>query len=136
MKTIEWDDEWTLGNSVIDEQHKVLVKLINKVISEDIRTRDLLQGLIDYTSQHFADEEQLMFESGYDKDKYKSHKEEHKQITKALLEISFALVNNGDPELTNRFRQFCLDWFVLHFLGIDRQFAKFLKGGANVDPKQ
>jgi hemerythrin len=136
MKTIEWEDEWNLGNSVIDKQHKTLVNLINGIISEDIRTKDLLQGLIDYTAQHFADEEQLMFESGYDKDKYKSHKIEHKQITKALLEISFALVNNGDPELPNKFRQFCLDWFVLHFLGTDKQFGEFLKGGANVDPKK
>lgn len=131
MKIIEWKNEWAVGNSFVDNQHKELLNLINGIITDEIRTKELLQGLIDYTAKHFADEEQYMFENGYDDDKYEAHKEEHRKLKEALLEISFALVNNGDPELPGQFRQFCLDWFVLHFLGTDKKFGEFLKGGAN-----
>src|SRR5512140_2145124 len=63
---IEWSDELSVGIQEIDEQHKVLVGLVNdmhRAIHEHHgrdTARAILEKLGDYTRVHFAVEESLM----------------------------------------------------------------------------
>ena len=63
---IEWSDEFSVGIQEIDEQHKVLVGLLNQ-LHQAIRehhgratSREILGRLAEYTRTHFLLEESLM----------------------------------------------------------------------------
>lgn len=135
MKKIEWQDDWYLGVDKIDNQHKELLSLVNRILKDDIKTKELVNDFIDYAAKHFRDEEKLMFHNVYPHKQYYIHKVEHQKFTRALLEISFALQENNDDSLPLKFRQFCIDWFRLHFLETDKLFTNFIKEVKPVDEK-
>lgn len=95
MENITWTKEWCLDGGEIDDQHKGLINILNRVINREINIYELLVLLIEYSSNHFVDEEVLMLKNDYPEDKYLSHKKEHRLFTKALLEISFGLTNTN-----------------------------------------
>ena len=71
MSRIEWSDDFATGIHIIDAQHKRIVEYINQL--DDVREShdrhqlmEVLINLIDYTLSHFAFEESLMEEAGYD----------------------------------------------------------------------
>lgn len=141
MEKIIWSDEWNLDIGGVDAQHKNLVNILNGISERSINTQNLIQELINYAGTHFADEEELMFRNNYPREAYLLHKLEHRQFTTTLLEISFKITEaNGNEELSEKlitkFEDFCFKWFHIHFLGTDKKFGEFLKGGANVEPKQ
>jgi hemerythrin len=131
MNQIKWNKDWILDYDGIDTQHKQLIRIVNKVIRGKADAVSLVEQLIDYTSIHFMDEERLMIDNKYPHDLYTAHKKEHKEFINLLLETSFGLIKNGDPELASKIKEFVLDWFKYHFLGTDKKLADFLKGGAN-----
>ena len=59
---IEWDDKYSIGISIIDEQHKKLFGIINRTIyakehSNDIEElKEVLREMTDYTVTHFTTE--------------------------------------------------------------------------------
>src|SRR5512139_1687724 len=81
---IEWSDELSVGIQEIDEQHKVLVGLVNdmhRAIHEhhgSDTARNILEQLGDYTRVHFAVEESLM--RIFDYPGYEEHKKQHEEL--------------------------------------------------------
>jgi len=66
-----WQDSLNTGISVIDAQHRRIVEFINQL--HDARKTedrqhigDVIDGLVDYTVSHFAFEEALMEDAGYE----------------------------------------------------------------------
>jgi hemerythrin-like metal-binding protein len=138
MDKITWDKSWCLDNGVIDKQHKYLITILNRIIGREIDIYVLIVSLIEYSSNHFVDEEVLMIKNNYPEDKYLLHKKEHRLFTKALLEISFGLLTIIDSKkleiIIGRVENFCFVWFNKHFLNTDKEFVIFLnKGGALAD---
>lgn len=85
---IEWSDELSVGIQEIDEQHKLLLKMMND-LHEAIKggwareARDeILKNLVDYTKTHFTVEESLMRILGYPD--YERHKQEHTKLINQL----------------------------------------------------
>lgn len=67
---MEWDDSLNTGITIIDEQHRRILDFINKLHIAAIKAdrdiiEDVLTGLINYTTSHFAFEEQLQQQHGY-----------------------------------------------------------------------
>ena len=81
MSLIEWNDSLSVNIESIDEQHKVLVDMINNFYTHivDKSNKELMADLIakmkDYTVYHFSFEEKLLEEHGYVESE--KHKEEH-----------------------------------------------------------
>ena len=68
MMTITWSADWELGIPVIDAQHKRIVDFINQLSKQGNNLQAIENVLIelkDYTSSHFAFEESMMEEAGY-----------------------------------------------------------------------
>ena len=70
MAYIEWTEEFATGINVIDGQHKRIIHYINQLtdaqnLKEPELVGEVLVNLIDYTLSHFAFEESLMDEAGY-----------------------------------------------------------------------
>ena len=80
MAYIIWTDDFATGINVIDSQHKRIVHYINQLtdaqsLNEPELVTEVLINLIDYTLSHFAFEESLMEDAGYDA--VATHKQSH-----------------------------------------------------------
>jgi len=120
---VVWNDELSVGIEEIDEQHKVLVDLLNE-LSLAIKEHHgneaclaILDRLVDYTRIHFAVEESLMRIFEYED--YENHKAEHEQlIEEDHRKISFKLLH------------FLKMWLTQHIMHSDQEYSEhFLNRG-------
>jgi len=121
-----WSDKYSVGVDAMDLQHKRLIGLINdldELIQKGGHFDELgpvLDGVIDYTTTHFASEEAFMESKDY------PDIEEHKESHRALLKQANSLRENakqGDRETMNRLLIFLQTWLVGHIVGIDKQYG-------------
>ena len=70
---VQWTDDFSVGISEIDDQHRGLIALVNRVYSAVINkassseVEEIVLALEHYTLQHFADEERYMIHARYPK---------------------------------------------------------------------
>ena len=130
MTFIPWTAALKLGVPIIDEQHRVLVDLINALhaaISDAAGARDaiadILEGLLDYTHNHFIVEEVLFQKHGYpDADK---HLSEHSGFTGKMMNWLTRFEDGEDVNL--EVLDFLKDWLVHHICEEDRAYLPFLR---------
>lgn len=128
MEKIRWEDAFTVGNEVIDQQHKELIGIINQLIddpeagytSETIS--DLLTQATRYAVEHFRAEEAYMEEIRYPS--LAVHRQEHKNF---LIKITNATMHvmekkEGPTDLLFFFKT----WFVHHILYSDMKYKRYL----------
>ena len=132
MSKIIWENRWNFYDPTIDDQHKKLIKLLNQIRCDEIKTGELMAEFVDYSAKHFADEEKLMSDVNYPEYHFNLHKQEHRNFTNALMDVSFKILEVqgclGEAKvIINRFKRFCFIWFENHFLGTDRSLSKFLQ---------
>ena len=71
IELLEWTDQFSVGNPKIDQDHKVIMSLINRRITignnsdQNENINDILDELLEYTTYHFDREELLMKVSEY-----------------------------------------------------------------------
>lgn len=138
MTHIVWDNSWNTDNESIDKQHHDLVDITNNINIDNNDILATVESLIDYSAAHFADEEALMFSSGYTDSEYYTHKAEHNLLKHTLLDFSFLLSYTiGDKKKfrlqVSVFESFVAVWFSSHFLLIDKKFSDWLKTRGGVD---
>jgi hemerythrin len=127
---IIWNSELSVGIEPIDEQHKFLVGLLNKLYEETIIGRgdlsivnDILNELIQYTVIHFAVEESLYHI--FDYPKYEIHKKQHGDLKKEVLDI-YQRVQMGDHAVNLELFMFLRRWLETHILMEDREGCAYL----------
>jgi methyl-accepting chemotaxis protein/hemerythrin len=125
---LTWDDSLSVNIDAIDDQHKVLVDMING-LHEAMRTgkgvkvlAKLVDGLKNYTVDHFATEERLMMQHKYPG--YLAHKKEHERFVAKVLEFENAFTH-GKASLTMDVMRFLKDWLVGHIKGVDKKYGPF-----------
>lgn len=88
---IIWRSQMSVGNRIIDDQHKYLICLMNTIelALRDNKNKDILKTAIDqlfeYTEYHFDQEERIQQRMKFPK--ALEHKEEHKKILNDLNSI-------------------------------------------------
>ena len=88
---IVFDESLYTGNELIDGEHKELIERVNKLVescekgTEKVAAVKTLDFLMDYTEFHFADEEKLQKEVGYDK--LDQHHGKHEEFKKSVGEL-------------------------------------------------
>jgi methyl-accepting chemotaxis protein/hemerythrin len=123
-----WDESLSVSIDEIDDQHKVLVDMING-LHEAMRSRKgekVLAGLVDalkkYTVEHFGVEERYMEKYKYPG--YLNHKKEHERFVAKVLEFESAF-KDGKTSLTMDVMRFLKDWLVGHIKGVDKKYGPF-----------
>lgn len=132
---VEWSDELSVGIQEIDEQHKVLVGLLNE-LHDAIQERhgreasaEILGRLADYTRIHFAVEESLFRIFNYPG--YEEHKAEHEELIKEVTDLQ-AKISSGETAITFQLLHFLKAWLTQHILDSDMEYSQFLlKAGIN-----
>ncbi len=124
VDVIKWDESCRVGVKELDDQHKNLFAICNRLIRlvtenrvEEVG-RETIAELIDYTEKHFSREEELMRKAGFAESK--EHHEEHKKmLNDVLLFKSNYLARNLDQSAVS---QFLIEWILHHVKGIDRNY--------------
>jgi hemerythrin-like metal-binding protein len=138
---LAWCDAWTLDVGFMDDDHRTLAALLNRLArdygqrsglpGEPIRRPDappLLEALAElalHTREHFHREEEVMRNDGYPV--LPVHKSEHEQLLAELSILSREIAESGRQWLAEEQLDSLKDWFLGHMLEQDRALADFLK---------
>ncbi len=129
MPFVQWSDRFSVGMDVIDDQHKKLVSIVNRLYdamrdgkgSEILG--DVLSELIEYARYHFTTEEAMMKDNAYPD--YHSHKSAHSMLVEKVMDLELDL-KAGKIALSVQVFQFLKDWLINHIQGEDKKIAPFL----------
>lgn len=125
-----WTDDLSVGVPRMDDQHKVLLRLINRVadLGESGATggaiRVILDQLVEYTRFHFAEEEKLMAAFGYPG--VAGHHVIHEKFVAEVLEMVCRL-GEGDAFDARSLLTLLKDWLVKHIQGTDKQYGEHMR---------
>ncbi len=132
---IEWDDKYSVGISIFDEEHKTFIGIINKAIvakEHKKNSREILQILNEtneYAQKHFEAEEAHMEKFGYPE--YHFHKNEHKAFSLVILEYRIKL-HLSNCQIVDDIIEYLQRWLVGHIQNIDRKYTEcFNKNALN-----
>jgi hemerythrin len=126
-----WSRELSVGIEEIDEQHKLLVDIINHIYEALINrapreaASQLLEDLVQYTYVHFAVEESLFRITNYPD--YDDHKALHDHLKKQVLQIKQSF-DAGEIKLDLTLMSFLRSWLEDHIRGEDQAYAAHLLG--------
>jgi hemerythrin len=128
-----WSDEFNVGIEEIDEQHKVLVNLLNQ-LHEAIRehrgkatSREILNRLAEYTRTHFLLEESLMRLTHYPG--FEIHKGQHEELIQQVVALQEKL-DKENATITFELLHFLKTWLTQHINDSDKRFGgHFQKAG-------
>ncbi len=127
MALIKWTDEYNIGIESIDAQHKHLVEIVNKFEESMVKGKgsrvmnEILNDLIGYTQEHFADEEKAMAEDEYEG--LKKHQAQHRQLLQKVERYQFEFNNEG-KRITRDMVDFLKYWLTSHILKEDMEYGK------------
>ena len=121
-----WQEDFSVGVVIIDEQHKNLLRVINEFLYslEDMDNREAierrLEEMIRYTDYHFYTE-QLLLEAHPD---FPEHLEQHWQLVKKSRQIQkdFQAYLVPPAEVFD----FLVSWLKNHILGTDKVYFSYL----------
>lgn len=125
-----WSDNLSVGISEIDDQHKVLVDLLNELhfaISDhrgSAECRGILDRLAEYTRVHFAVEESLMRILEYPD--FDNHKHEHEALLGQVVDLIQKL-DSGKAKISFELLHFLKAWLTKHILGSDKQYGDYFR---------
>jgi hemerythrin len=127
---LEWNDKFSVGISMIDEEHKKLIGILNKVIfakghnNNPEELREVLREMTNYALTHFKTEEAYMKEFNYPE--YQDHKEEHRDFSTEIIAY-YDKVIKGDCQIANEIIEYLKWWFVNHIQVTDKKYVVCFK---------
>ena len=131
MALIYWMPNFNTNIDIIDQQHRMLVDLVNELSEahEAGKDRNILLKLIEklgiYAATHFAREEDYFETHGYPNTD--EHLQEHDYFEDMLFQFEDEF-KAGKQDLTFNVLMFLSDWLVNHINGSDQEYVPFLKG--------
>ncbi|MCB9653363.1 MAG: hemerythrin family protein [Deltaproteobacteria bacterium] len=135
MGIIQWSERFATGDKSVDEQHKELFRLVNKLHDAMKQgkgrehTVPTIKALAAYVVKHFADEEALMARSKYPG--LAQHKKIHEDLT-AKVGALLADVQAGKNIFTTELSHFLAEWLRNHIEGTDQKMVAWVKSSATL----
>jgi len=133
MNMLDWDESYSVGQEKIDEQHRILMRLINRlnnflitsyIKDDNIELSNLVETLYEYSIKHFTYEELYMRDIRYPK--IEQHTEIHEDI-KNQINHYYIKITNGtmivDTTITLKFSILLKE----HILNEDLQYSQFAR---------
>jgi hemerythrin len=128
MSFVTWDESMSVHVKEIDNQHKILISLINEFHEwtekgkEQEVLGDVFEELINYTKYHFSAEERRMKQFSYIG--YLEHKREHDDLTGKVLSLKDKY-DKGESGVAGEVGSFLKNWLTNHILGTDKKYTAF-----------
>jgi hemerythrin len=131
MSLIQWTDQMSVGHEILDEDHQVLVGLLNRMhdAKQAGAAREklcpILDELIDYAQVHFAREETLFDRLDYAN--AEGHKRQHAVLTKKAGDLRERFSETGAEVLGAITLDFLKNWLQRHILVTDMEYARLFE---------
>ncbi len=124
----QWSEALDVGIEEVNRQHMILINIVNELYDliqaerSGSAVRRVLDGLVDYTVNHFGYEEHLLEKFAY------PDVAEHKQKHQALIEKVSDFVRRVDSgeDVSQELLEFLEAWLKKHIQGADKDYAQFL----------
>lgn len=131
MTTLLWDSALDTGFSDIDEQHKRLLGILDRLAASarlgHRMSPDELEAVIaelaEYAQTHFDTEVRLMLDTDCDLRHVQKHVREHEDFIRHISLVHEALVDSRNDEGANLAR-YLSEWFSRHIVGSDLAMAR------------
>jgi hemerythrin len=128
---IKWDDRFSVGIKVIDDQHKELARLTNELyqgcLGGDETAREyfmsIIRATVEYTKYHFSAEEEIMSKVQYPV--IGEHKKAHESFIKKILN-DVQDFQDGKKFVPINFVRYLRDWILSHIAVMDKQFGFYI----------
>ncbi|MCW8834350.1 MAG: bacteriohemerythrin [Colwellia sp.] len=126
---IKWKDEYSVGITHIDQDHKKLINLLNQftiaydhAMSEAFE-KQALEELVNYTQYHFEREEKLMKEHDYPD--FAAHQAKHQEMIEQVKKFLDLYDEKGHDAL-KEISEFLTVWLISHINGTDKEYSQYL----------
>ena len=126
-----WNDTLAVGQEDIDNDHMILVALINRA-ARRIRGGEVphaigaaIDQLVAYTVLHFEQEEQVMERSAYPE--FIQHKAQHDALRKRVAELKQRF-EAGETQIGDDLLALFRDWLTGHIQRFDKRIGHHLEG--------
>ena len=122
---VTWQNSYALGLEEIDEQHKMLFDIMNRIWEGIVRNADAttigsaLEDLERYTVLHFTEEETFMRSIRYPN--FDAHVALHRRFVQRVAEEK-AKAQSGE-RISLELLHFLRDWLVNHILVEDKRYV-------------
>ncbi|MGA2185881.1 MAG: bacteriohemerythrin [Bryobacteraceae bacterium] len=132
MALFTWSPEYSVGNDLIDGEHKTLYEMADRLHSAMLSRQghavlqSLFAQLAGYTRTHFSHEEALMAKHAYPQ--LAEHAEIHRQLIAKLAKLQDDL-KGGKLTVTTDTLQFLKEWLRHHIGKTDRLLASYVREG-------
>ena len=126
MTFIVWDDSLDLNINMINDEHKILINLMNKLYDQNQDNAPMetlkatLSELSTYAAKHFEDEENYMASINFSD--IEAHRAIHQRLLKRISAFSQEYANS-DGKISGDFFMFLKIWVTAHIKGIDVKYA-------------
>lgn len=126
MDIFVWDERYLTGEAQVDEEHRGLVRLINRVAdAQALGSTDeiplVLDELVHYAAVHFQHEETSMAAAGCDPRFVQAHVAVHRKFAEQVAQMYGNGVQHVSPDYLVRFLS---SWLAYHILGLDQSMAR------------
>ena len=131
MKMFDFDAEFRLGIPVVDEEHSVLVDLLNDCYSlmaegnKDEARQIFNEILSAYVEEHFLHEELFMAEIGYPL--LEEHRQVHANFKASFLQLKPLIESYDDKAFRNALND-TFTWIIGHIGRTDKKYAAYYQG--------
>lgn len=133
INKLEWEEKYSVGVKLLDDQHKKMFTTINSLIEilsgspDEGKISEIINSLLEYKKFHFATEEKYFEEFKYE------GTAEH-IATHVLFGEKLKIIQENNKNslitLTYELIDFLEDWLIDHLLTEDQKYKEcFLKNG-------
>jgi hemerythrin-like metal-binding protein len=142
VEIFPWNVNFETGIPLIDEQHKMLIDLLNLLVSHlayqsDAPTlNEIFQQLKDYTVFHFATEEEIWHKHFHGDRWEKWHQHAHGDFIAEIIKLREEEGTKSFDEVIESIVSFLTHWLACHILDSDKRMAKVvlaLPSGASLE---
>lgn len=134
MAKIAWSEKYSCGIRSIDDDHRSLFKVINRLdaqLNQEQHPTSItatIDSLILYAGEHFEREERFM-RSAHSPN-YREHKGEHDAFKSIVLGLRTLFVDEPNQIDPARVLAYLLTWLQEHILRLDMEYIPYVNGSA------
>lgn len=141
FEVFPWNKNFETGYATIDEQHQILVDLLNKlaktlIAKEEIEVNKAFEELANYATMHFGAEEAIWSEHFGSDPWLSSHKRVHTSFLPRVIELKEQDPGKPLADVVEDIVKFLIHWLAFHIIDNDKRMSlavEAMSSGASVE---
>lgn len=130
MELVEWNDSFSVGNTLMDAHHRVFFETIKEFSklpdrNDHAATGKRIEFLLEYAAMHLGAEERLMRQANYPE--LDEHKAVHDAFVRELLSVKESFDKDPTTVTADHILEIMQGWLVSHINGSDKRYMPYVQ---------